>query len=204
MRKYNTIIYFSYTLQFILIIMGKRLDILLVVDIEATCWENNPPEGEVNEIIEVGIVSIDMVKHVVERKEGILVKPQFSKVSPFCTQLTTLTQEQVDTEGVSFTEACHKLRKKYDSRNVAWASWGDYDRKQFERNAQLYKTQYPFSNSHLNIKTMFSIFGGFTYELGMREALTHCGLTLEGTHHRGVDDAYNISRILLEILPKKA
>ncbi|MDF2697512.1 MAG: Inhibitor of the KinA pathway to sporulation, putative exonuclease, partial [Labilithrix sp.] len=27
-------------------------------------------------------------------------------------------------------------------------------------------------------------------------ALEHAGLTLEGTHHRGIDDARNIARLL--------
>ena len=35
--------------------MSGKLDKILVVDIEATCWEGKPPAGEQNEIIEVGI-----------------------------------------------------------------------------------------------------------------------------------------------------
>jgi inhibitor of KinA sporulation pathway (predicted exonuclease) len=41
-----------------------------------------------------------------------LVKPERSTVSEFCTELTTLTQEQVD-QGMSFAEACERLQKRY-------------------------------------------------------------------------------------------
>ena len=61
--------------------------------------------------------------------------PVRSKVSEFCTRLTTLTQEQVD-GGVSFEQACGQLRKAYRTRDRAWASYGDYDRRQFERQCQ--------------------------------------------------------------------
>ena len=35
-------------------IMARKLDRILVVDIEATCWEGNPPPGQTSEIIEIG------------------------------------------------------------------------------------------------------------------------------------------------------
>ena len=41
-------------------------------------------------------------------------------------------------------------------------------------------------------------------KLGMAEALKHCGLPLEGTHHRGIDDARNIARLLPWIVGPKA
>lgn len=31
--------------------MSKHLDQILVIDIEATCWERNPPQGQSGEII---------------------------------------------------------------------------------------------------------------------------------------------------------
>lgn len=40
-------------------------------------------------------------------------------------------------------------------------------------------------------------------EVGMPEALDLLGLKLEGTHHRGIDDASNIAKILEILLEKK-
>ena len=78
---------------------------IIIIDLEATCWEGIPPKGEVNEIIEIGICQLDTLTGEISDNRGILVKPTHSKISPFCTQLTTLTPELVAREGVSFEEA---------------------------------------------------------------------------------------------------
>jgi inhibitor of KinA sporulation pathway (predicted exonuclease) len=89
-----------------------QLDQILVVDIEATCWEGAIPLGEESEIIEIGICPLDIASGQRLEKASILVKPERSRVSEFCTHLTTLTQEQV-ARGIPFSEACSTLRKKY-------------------------------------------------------------------------------------------
>lgn len=37
-------------------------------------------------------------------------------------------------------------------------------------------------------------------EVGLDGAYAQLGLTLEGTHHRGVDDAWNIAGLLCKLL----
>ena len=54
-----------------------------------------------------------------EARHGIMVRPERSSVSPFCTELTTLTQDDVES-GVGLAEACAHLRKKYRSRSRSW------------------------------------------------------------------------------------
>ena len=88
--------------------MTRKYDQIIVVDIECTCWEGDPPDGQENEIIEIGVCRLRPDTGERFGKRSILVKPERSVVSPFCTELTSLTQEQVDT-GISFTEACAYL-----------------------------------------------------------------------------------------------
>jgi inhibitor of KinA sporulation pathway (predicted exonuclease) len=90
--------------------VAKKLDQIIVVDIESTCWEKKPPEGQESEIIEIGICPLDVPSGERLEKESILVKPERSQISEFCTNLTTLTQEQVN-QGVPFAEACSILKK---------------------------------------------------------------------------------------------
>lgn len=179
--------------------MTNKLDLINVIDIESTCWEKTPPAGEQSEIIEIGICTLDIQSGVRIEKESILVKPVFSSVSSFCTQLTTLTQAQVD-QGIVFAEACTILKKKYLSKDRVWASYGDYDRKQFEKQCQILNITYPFGARHINVKTLLSLIFGLTKEVGMAEALNLLNLPLEGIHHRGADDAWNIGGILSELL----
>lgn len=35
-------------------------DLLNVIDIEATCWDGQPPPGAVSEIIEIGLTVVDL------------------------------------------------------------------------------------------------------------------------------------------------
>ncbi|MCL1469670.1 3'-5' exonuclease [Argonema antarcticum] len=181
--------------------MAKKLDQIIVIDIEATCWSGSPRPGQENEIIEIGICTLDISSGERLEKESILVKPERSTVSEFCTQLTTLTQAQVDT-GITFLEACAILKDKYLSHQRVWASYGEYDRQQFEKQCQSFNVTYPFGTRHINIKTLVAIFHALPKEVGMSGALELMNLPLEGTHHRGVDDAWNIAGILSELVVK--
>ncbi|MET1072352.1 MAG: 3'-5' exonuclease [Umezawaea sp.] len=171
-----------------------KLDTMLVVDVEATCWEGDPPPGETSEIIEIGVCELDVGSGARVGKHSVLVRPERSSVSDFCTSLTTLTASQV-ASGVGYADACRLLRKDFRSRDRVWASYGDYDRKQFERQGT-----YPFGPRHLNVKTLFALTRNLPREVGLAEALDLAGLPLEGTHHRGDDDAWNIAALLGGIL----
>ena len=179
--------------------MSRKLDAIIVVDVESTCWKSNPPPGEESEIIEVGICLLDVASATPLEKESILVKPERSLVSKFCTELTTLTQEQVD-KGVSFAEACAVLKSKYKSPQRVWASYGDYDRNMFEKQSLSCGIKYPFGPRHINVKTLFALAYNLEKEVGMPAALETLKIPLEGTHHRGGDDAWNIGKILGKLL----
>ena len=138
--------------------MSRSLDKILVIDIESTCWEGGyPPRGQVSEIIEVGLCVLDMPKLGREDKCSILVKPMKSRIGDFCTGLTSITSEMVEL-AKPLANACSVLEKEYDSRQRMWASWGDYDRNQFQKNCKEYGIRYPFGPTHLNVKTLFSIY----------------------------------------------
>lgn len=181
--------------------MAKQLvDEILVVDIEATCWEKRIiPAGQFPEIIEVGIAVVNVQTLVITGRESILVFPTQSMVSDYCTELTTLTQLLVET-GVSYAKMCEVIINKYKGRSRAWGSWGNYDRIQFGKQCQEMGVIYPFGSTHLNIKNLFTLKRRSPKEVGMVKALNILNLELEGIHHRGVDDAFNIAKILINLL----
>jgi inhibitor of KinA sporulation pathway (predicted exonuclease) len=170
--------------------------LLNVVDVEATCWEGRPPAGQVNEIIEIGLTVVDIDARERFAKHRILVRPQRSEVSGFCTELTGLTQAEVDT-GVSFAEACRTLAKDHLAGKRGWASWGDYDRKQFTRQCDATDVTYPFGQRHTNAKATFAQAYDLPRPVGMAQALKIAELPLEGRHHRGDDDSWNIAKLVL-------
>jgi len=138
---------------------------IIIIDLEATCWNGPVPQGQLNEIIEIGICTLNTETSEISKNKGILIKPERSKVSPFCTELTTITQELLDAEGVTFSEACKMLRTE-------------------------------LSQNHMNVKQLFFETKGLQKKVGMKGALDILNTPLEGTHHRGIDDAKNIAKIL--------
>jgi inhibitor of KinA sporulation pathway (predicted exonuclease) len=173
--------------------------IVNVIDVESTCWEGDAPQGKVSEIIEIGVCALETGSGRIVAAESILVRPERSRVSRFCTRLTTLTQEDVD-RGVSFAEACARLQTEFMTRDRVWASYGDYDRIQFDRQCRETGVPYPFGRRHVNVKTWVALVLGLPREIGMDAALRRLSLPLEGIHHRGGDDALNIARILAALL----
>ncbi|MFF3390913.1 exonuclease domain-containing protein [Streptomyces sp. NPDC002669] len=193
--------------------------LLNVIDIEATCWDGQPPPGAVSEIIEIGLTVVDLRaagaasparpgsrKPVLPgriARHRILVRPARSTVSAFCTELTGLTRAEVDT-GVSFAEACRLLAAEHRSGMLPWASWGDYDRNQFVRQCRATGTPYPFGHRHTNAKIPFTAAHGLRKRPGMARALEIAGLPLEGRHHSGADDAWNIAALILDLAARNA
>ncbi|MCE9552336.1 MAG: exonuclease domain-containing protein [Planctomycetes bacterium] len=169
----------------------------LVLDLEATCCDQGMIPREETEIIEIGAVMVDSatLKNVAEF--ATFVRPvRHPRLTEFCLTLTSITQDQVD-GGVGLAEAMRQVQQWADRYpGYLFCSWGDYDRNQILRECEYSGFSYPFSSGHLNLKRQFSERQGLKKRFGMAEALHKVGLPLDGTHHRGIDDARNIARLL--------
>jgi inhibitor of KinA sporulation pathway (predicted exonuclease) len=171
----------------------------LIVDLECTCWENEP-EGP-KETIEIGAVVYVVGQGVVSEFQRF-VRPKLHLVlSEFCKRLTTIEQAQVDA-APDFPQAFSEFlawSRGYPS--AVLCSWGQFDDRQLRRDCELHGIPYPFSE-HVNIKMEFCRAVGCK-PCGMSGALERAGLALAGTHHRGIDDARNIARLLDYLLNRK-
>lgn len=168
----------------------------LVIDLEATCDEEKRIRDRHMEIIEIGSVLVDAETLAPVAEHQTFVKPvRHPVLTEFCTKLTTIRQADVE-NAPGFPEAIASLTRFIDGRDVLFCSWGDYDRRQFEQDASSHKVSLPFGEKHLNVKKQFSTQLGEERRYGMAGALRRVGLQLQGTHHRGIDDARNIARLL--------
>jgi inhibitor of KinA sporulation pathway (predicted exonuclease) len=181
--------------------MAALVDKIIVVDIEATCWEHDAPPGEKSDIIEIGMVLLDVRTLKLETASQMLIKATRSTVSAFCTRLTGITQEQVH-NGIGLSEACVTLRKEYESDKRLWASYGDYDRRMFEKCCVELGVPYPFGPGHLNVKTLFAVTLGLPCEVNLETALGRIGLHFVGRAHCGKDDAFNVGRLLTVLMER--
>ncbi len=51
--------------------MARRLDQILIVDVESTCWDEPPPHCEESEIIEIGLSVVDVVSMGLDHEVGL-------------------------------------------------------------------------------------------------------------------------------------
>ena len=183
----------------------KDFPYYLIIDFEATCDDRTKagpslvPKHEM-EIIEIGAVLLDGTSLEKVDELGVFVRPvRHPRLTPFCTELTTIQQSDVD-DAPLFPEAAAQVQRMVGARSVLFCSWGDYDRNQLAQDAAYNGIEVPWARHHLNMKRHFSERLGESKKFGMDGALRRAGLTLEGTHHRGIDDARNIARLVTWLL----
>lgn len=185
--------------------MTKKVRFISIVDLEGTCWEDGKtPDGlkqrDAGEIIEIGIVQIDMIEHEILKKESFIIKPKkYPILSQYAIDLTGITQEMVD-GGMSLKYVSARLMAEFSTKKYYWASWGLFDRRHVEREFPEKGLQNPFNDAHINIKHLLSMLTGQARQRNVQGMLEYLGMKFEGKEHSGVDDAYNEARMLLEVL----
>lgn len=175
----------------------EKYSYFLVVDLEATCCDKQTVKLHEMEIIEIGAVIADQKALNIIDEFQTFVRPVRNPVlTDFCKKLTSITQADVDT-APTYPEAIGTFKKWLNQYSgFIFCSWGDYDKGQFEQDCRFHRLPYPFDVKHLNIKKLFSERNGLKRKFAMAEALEIAGLTLNGTYHRGIDDARNIARLI--------
>jgi 3'-5' exoribonuclease 1 len=167
---------------------------LIVLDLEATCWEvGNSIEKQ--EIIEFGAIEV-LPDFSSGRDISMFVKPvREPKLTDFCKKLTSITQEDVD-GGVSFERALANFIEWIGPGPFELASWSDYDLRQLRVECERRKMPLPRSfEYHIDLRALEARRSGVAPST-MADAMKRAGLTFEGTQHRGVDDARNAARLL--------
>ena len=179
--------------------MSYKLRKISVIDLEATCWEAESPPGEISEIIEIGIVTVNLTTKTLEDTCQHLVIPIESHVSEFCTNLTGHTEKHLRENGVQFCDLVKTLIR-HGTKNRAAAGWGDYDANMVRDQCKDRKVINPFGPTYFNVKALFAMAYGLQRGCGLEKALEILGWQFEGNPHRGVDDAYNTAKIFLHLV----
>lgn len=183
---------------------------MLVVDLECTCFREDDadkPEGWVaekdQEITEIGAAMVHLPNREIIDVRSFLVRPD-GPMGTFCEELTSLTAADV-ADAPQLAEAIADMRvwckkQKFDLGQMPWASWGDYDRVQLFRECARKGIRYPFGRAHFNVKGLFSMLLGRKSGYGLGTAMGIIGLEFDGRPHRGVDDARNTAKTILQVL----
>lgn len=178
--------------------MTPDTSLILIVDVEATCWaaEERSQSADTMEIIEIGAVVANKSGAILS-EFSCLVRPVENPIlTPFCSELTGIQQTMVEKE-----QPLAVCMPKFNdwvriSGAQVWASWGRYDLTQFQAEVgRKHIHSELLSLPHLNLKRAWR---RSTRGKGqsLKAALEHHQLDFVGAHHRGLDDARNIARLL--------
>ena len=101
--------------------------------------------------------------------------------------------------GECFSQALAEINQLFQKYDCVFASWGFYDKGQFEKVCKRFGLSYPFGKRHISLKHEHGNFHN-KRPMGMERALSDYKISLDGTHHRGIDDARNISKIAIRMI----
>lgn len=172
----------------------------LVVDLEATCFEN-PKQPDLNEIIEIGIILCDADFNILY-KWSSFVRPKINKtLSGFCKKLTHITQEEIDT-ALEFVDVLQLFQREFetkygiDTKALIWCSWGDWDLKCMINNCKRNSVDIPFGD-YENLRTIYinKRNDGVNNKCGLRDVLIRENIDDITQHHRALYDAEGAARI---------
>ena len=169
----------------------------IIFDLEATCWKQRDQGPK--ETIEIGAIKLDSTGTIAGEYQTF-VRPIVNPVlSEFCTTLTSITQQDVD-QAPSFDQAIQDFKTWVGvaQENYILCSWGFYDRKQLRQDGDRFGQETSWTNRHISVKHQHHKLAATQRPLGMATALLKEGFELEGTHHRGIDDARNIAKVFLK------
>ncbi|MDO8272036.1 MAG: 3'-5' exonuclease [Gammaproteobacteria bacterium] len=172
-------------------------ELLVICDLEATCWEDGQtPAIDDMEVIEIGCVLCNIGGDAVDEFSTFVRPTKNPSLSPFCRQLTNISQKDVDLAPL-FEDAMQLLDEWCASRNAFWSSWGNFDRKLLMNQEQRTQSSSLFTKlAHVNLKKAWRRTNKIRSHTGLQNALNFHGICFEGTPHRAIFDAKNTARLL--------
>ena len=163
---------------------------IIVIDLEGTCCDDKSLPPEDFETIEIGAVAVSPEGEIIGDFSE-LVKPGLGQLTAFCTELTGISQEDVDAARpfpevwVGFLEWVGETR--------TFCSWGSYDLKQIRRDCMRHGMPVHFERYRNLFKDM---------HCSRRTARRRFGLPKPERHHRGLDDAMDAALILAGMIER--
>ena len=172
----------------------------IIYDLEATCWPVKTPEL-VSEIIEIGAYKLNRYTEIVGEYNRF-VKPLINPhLSPFCQQLTSITQEEINTAR-SLPKVIEEFQDwigVYDEEYLL-CSWGSFDKKMLIRDCELHDLESEWVQPHINLKKQYQDLKRLHRPCGLKSAVKREGFEFTGIHHRGISDAENLAKIFCKLL----
>ncbi|MEB3293310.1 MAG: 3'-5' exonuclease [Synechococcales bacterium] len=188
----------------------QSYDFFMVIDLEATCCDRHSIPRNQIETIEIGAVMIDRTSRQPISEFQTFIRPvRHPQLTEFCQTLTSISQAELD-RAPTFAEAIVPFQTWLATYpNYLFCSWGAFDLSQIKRDCRYHNLDWKIKSSHCNLRTRFHRLSkkGLLTDInshpiktqekyGLQQALELLGIAIEGTPHRGIDDARNTAKLI--------
>lgn len=153
------------------------------------------------EIIQIGAVKLDLNFNT----KGIFnkfIKPSiYSKISPFITELTGITTEQLQIEK-PFADVYKNFIDFIEDKESVFCIWGTSDIKELFKNVEYHKLDNkPLPNMYINLQPYASEYLGLSSKrlLRLQSTVEALNISLQYEFHNAVNDAYYTAEIFKTI-----
>lgn len=174
--------------------------IFIVYDLEATCWDGNPP-SQVQEIIEIGAYKLNGYGEVVGTFSR-LVKPVIHPyLSFYCRKLTGIEQDEIN-RASTFAKVVNDFQDWIDiyDEDYLLCAWGSFDQKILIQDSKLHRLDYDWTDPHINLKQQYHELKRLNRRRGLRKVVESEGFEFSGDQHRALDDAENLVKVFNEYI----
>jgi inhibitor of KinA sporulation pathway (predicted exonuclease) len=177
-----------------------KLKNILFVDLEMTCFNNEFENNKYfTEVIEIGIVSVDNPNSKLVDKASYLIKNEYTEISDYCTEVTTITPDLIDKEGVTLEDACKLITERFNPHNKTWMAWGCGDYNHLEKNCNRKNIINPFSDNYINFSEWVGLTRGVVRSGGLKKNLKMQNIEYNGQQHRAMVDAEATAELYLKL-----
>lgn len=180
---------------------------IIIFDTEYTTWEGARErkwsgENEHREVVQIAAMKVDVDDEKVLGEYSQLVRPRKNhEISDFFTELTHITQEEVDKEGRDFAEVYTEfLEWCGDAAVYSYGSSKASDGTILEENIKLYELDLAYDDSrYFNLRPLFAENGVDVSQYTSGELFKAFGLNLEGHVHNAMHDVNSLTQSLFAL-----
>jgi len=170
---------------------------MLYLDLELTCWDTTPPNGMQPEIIEIGIVEMDLNELSLTREQAYFVRPRRWDISEKCTSLTGIAAEDVKSAR-PLDQIVALIAQQFAPLPRVCCAWGD-DVARLAAKCEAIGIESPFRRS-VDLSVLLQHLLVAPGQMSLSAAMQFFGLAFDGVPHGALVDARNTARLHASIL----
>lgn len=182
---------------------------LILLDLEWNGDYSRKAHGHFNEIIEIGAVKLNDSLETLDHFH-VVMKPVVSRrLTGIVKQLTSITREELDADGITFPQAAALLREWIGATPAVLLTWSTTDLLVLLENCRFFlgDERIPFMEAFCDLQAYCQqrMGTGNAQQLGLSKAAALLGVSEDGLDlHRALDDSVLAARVLCRVYEAEA